>query len=552
MKEVEIAAQKFLPVRGKYSEEYSMTLAKAILSTQSLFILGIAIFSVSVASAENEDRFNQREQDWRNGAIVYQVLVDRFVPSANLDAKRDLYATPKVLRDWGEEAQKGVYLEDEKLSSQELDFWGGDLQSLSTRIDYIADLGVDAIYLNPIHLGYTNHKYDALDFMKISPEYGTRDDFKRLAAQVHEHGMKLVMDGVFNHMGRNSPRFQDANGNPDSPWLDWFYIGPEYAGGAIVWTGYQNLPELNLENPEVRDYIFAAPDSVVRSYLRDGADGWRLDTAYELGREFLTALTAAAHEEKPQSVIVGEIVNYPAGWLKSMDGIMNFTFRNIIYQLIRGEITPSLAGDMMDQVVADSGIEPLLKSWTVLDNHDIPRVVTEIPNISRRRIAQVLQFTLPGSPNIYYGTEVGMQGGGDPENRSPMRWDLLKPDNAEFIWVQKLIQLRTENRALRIGDYRPVVSNRLFAFERHTDRVLETVVVLANPAEVPVTETVLVSNSDLMDAMPLINLLSDSGEEVFTLASAGTLRVTLPAHSIVALQPVVPDMGGYNRYKRVP
>ena len=529
-----------------------MIKAGAIKSTQSLFFLGIAIVSVSIASAADEDRFSQREEDWRNGAIVYQVLVDRFVPSANLDGKRDLYAPPKVLRDWSEEAQKGVYLEDEKLSSQELDFWGGDLQSLSTRVEYIANLGVDAVYLNPIHLGYTNHKYDALDFMQISPEYGTRADFKRLAAQLHDHGMKLVMDGVFNHMGRNSDRFRDAYGNPDSPWRDWFYIGPEYTGGAIVWTGFQNLPELNLENPEVRDYIFGASDSVVRSYLRDGADGWRLDTAYELGREFLSALTSAAHEEKSQSLIVGEIVNYPAGWMKSMDGVMNFTFRNIIYQLIRGDITPSLAGDMMDQVVADSGIEPLLKSWTVLDNHDIPRVATDIPDVKKRHIAQVLQFTLPGSPNIYYGTEVGMRGGGDPENRSPMRWDLVGADNAEFNWMKKLIRLRADNRALRVGDYRSVVSDRLFAFERHTDRVLETVVVLANPTDEPVTETVLVSNSDLMDAMPLVDLLSDSGDEAFTRTSAGTIRVTIPALSIVALQPVIPDLGGYNRYKRVP
>jgi glycosidase len=158
---------------------------------------------------------------------------------------------------------------------------------------------------------------------------------------------------------------------------------------------------------------------------------------------------------------------------------------------------------------------------------------------------------LPGSPNIYYGTEVGMQGGGDPENRSPVRWDLVKRDNPELAWVKRLIQLRTQNRALRIGDYRPVISHRLFAFERNTEHALETVVVLANPADAPVTETVLVGNADLMDAMPFTNLLGDSGDDVFTRTSAGTLRVTIPAQSIVVLKPFVPDMGGYNRYKRV-
>jgi len=479
------------------------------------------------------------------------VLVDRFVPSANLDSKHHLYPAPKVLRQWNEEARRGSYLEEEKLSSQELDFWGGDLQSLSTRIDYIADLGADALYLNPIHLGYTNHKYDALDFMEISPEYGTRDDFKRLSKQVHDFGMKLIMDGVFNHMGRNSDRFRDAFEDPDSPWRDWFYIGSEYAGGARVWTGFQNLPELNLENPEVQDYIYGTPDSVVSTYLRDGADGWRLDTAYELGRPFLKALTESAHSVKPQSLIVGEIVNYPGAWLDSMDGVMNFTFRKIIYGMVHEEIAPSLAAEMVQQVVADAGIEAMLKSWTVLDNHDIPRIATDLPGTSERRMAQVLQFTLPGAPNIYYGTEVGMQGGGDPENRSPMRWDLVSSENPELQWVRDLIRLRKQNRALRIGDYRPVISEHVFAFERHTDRVLETVVVLVNPAREPVTETLLVRNPDLMDAMPLVDLLGTGDTEAFAVMSAGFLPVTLPAQSIVVLKPVVPDLGGYNRYKRV-
>jgi glycosidase len=522
------------------------------LPVHTLKLLLVMTLLVAPLAAEEGERFREREQDWRNGAIVYQVLVDRFVPTANLETKRHLYPPPKVLRDWSEEARKGVYLEEQKLNSQELDFWGGDLHSLSTRVGYIAELGADALYLNPIHLGYTNHKYDALDFMEISPEYGTRDDFSHLAEQVHGHGMKLVLDGVFNHMGRNSPRFQDAFSNPESPWRDWFYIGPEYAGGARVWTGYQNLPELNIENPAVRDYLFAAPDSVVRSYLRDGADGWRLDTAYELGRPFLRMLTASAHAEKPDSVIIGEIVNYPGEWLQSMDGVMNFTLRKIIYDLVRAEISPTSAARMVTEAIADAGIEAMLKSWTLLDNHDVPRLATELPDAATRRMAQVLQFTLPGAPNLYYGSELGMTGGGDPENRSPMRWDLVNTDNPELAWVRGLIELRKRHRALRIGDYRPVIADRLFAFERHTDQVLETVVVLVNPANEPVTETVLVKNADLMDAMPMADLLAPAGAEPFVNMSAGTLRVTLPARSFVLLQPTVPDLGGYNRYKRVP
>src|SRR6185436_19686729 len=320
----------------------------------------------------NVETFAKRERDWRNGAIVYQVLVDRFAPSARLDAKRGLYPSPKVLRDWSDLPKPGSYLSDAQLNSQELEFWGGDLASLSSHLDYIQQLGADVLYLNPIHLAYTNHKYDALDFLKISPEFGNRDDFLRLVADVHARGIKVVLDGVFNHMGRNAPIFQDALQNPASSWRDWFAIGPQYAGGARSWTGFQNLPELNLENPAVRGYLYENPDSVVRSYLREGADGWRLDTAYELGPDYLRDLTHAAHLEKAGSLVVGEIVNYPGEWLASIDAVMNFTLRHIVLDLASGEIAPATAGRMLDRLVSDAGIEPLLKSWMVIDNHDIP------------------------------------------------------------------------------------------------------------------------------------------------------------------------------------
>jgi glycosidase len=206
--------------------------------------LHAAAFAMAANAAPVAGTYERRQADWRNGAIVYQVLVDRFVLAANLAAKRHLCPAAKLLRDGSEPAKPGVYLDDAKLSSHELDFWGGDLQRLSTRLDHIQTLGADVLHLNPIHLAYTNHKYDAFDFNAISPEHGTRAEFKQLAADVHKRGMKLVLDAAFNHMGRNAPRFQDALNNPKSPWRDWFVIGPRYKGGARVWTGFQNLPEL--------------------------------------------------------------------------------------------------------------------------------------------------------------------------------------------------------------------------------------------------------------------------------------------------------------------
>jgi glycosidase len=353
-------------------------------------------------------------------------------------------------------------------------------------------------------------------------------------------------------MGRNAPIFKDAFANPASPWRPWFAIGPQYEGSARVWTGFQNLPELNLEHPPVRRYLYEAPDSVVRGYLRDGADGWRLDTAFELGPRFLADLTRAAHTEKPGSLVVGEIVNYPAAWLRSIDAVMNFTLRSIVLGTASGQLTPATAARMLDRLVRESGIEPMLKSWVVIDNHDIPRIATQLPKTSQRRFVQTLQFTLPGAPNIYYGAELGMTGGADPENRGPMQWDLLRADNPELQWMRQLVALHQQQRALRVGDFRPIEAEQLLAFERHTDRALDTVLVLANPSAAPVTEQVLVANAQLMDDTPLRDLLAAPGAPPVATFGAGVVTVTVPAETVLVLKPVPRQLGGYSRYKRVP
>jgi glycosidase len=495
-----------------------------------------------------------REKDWRNGAIVYQVLVDRFAPSANIEAKKALYPAPKVLRKWSDSPKRGTYLEKEKLWSHEIDFWGGDLQSTSSKLSYVHELGADVLYLNPIHLAYTNHKYDALDYLKVSPEFGTRDDVKKLSEDVHKLGMKMVLDGVFNHMGRNSEAYKQAVANPKSSYRDWFYFGTQYPGGSRSWAGAENLPELNLENAQVRDHIFAKPDSVVQSYLADGVDGWRLDVAYDIGFKYLGELTRAAHARKPGSLVVGEIANYPREWFPSVDAVMNFTLREIIIKTAKGEIETKSAAAMFDRIVSEAGIEPMLKSWTMLDNHDTQRLHTVVPVEAQRKLAQVLQFTLPGAPNLYYGTELGMAGGDDPEMRAPMRWDIVEKDrvtkdNATLNWTKKLIALHKQNRALRIGNFRLVSAQKLLAFERYTDRVEDTVIVLVNPTKSEITETVMVANSKLMNFVPMRDQLDASAKPVNI--SSALLNVTLPAGAVRVLKPEVKAVGGYTPYKRV-
>ena len=494
--------------------------------------------------------FEAREQDWRNGAVIYQVLVDRFAPSADLAAKRHLYPAPKQLRSWDELPAQGRYLASHKLWSHEIDFWGGDLASTAAHLPHVHELGADVLYLNPICLAYTNHKYDALDYLQVSPEYGTRDDVKRLADELHASGMKLVLDGVFNHMGRHSDFFRRAEADPTSPYRDWFVFGPQFPGGARSWWRAENLPELNLENPQVREHIYGGRNSVVRSYLRDGVDGWRLDVAFDIGFVYLDQLTRAAHEEKSGSLVVGELANYPREWFPSVDAVMHFTLRRLILELANGRLVAPAFGQLVNRMIDDTGIDNMLKSWIYLDNHDTARRATTVPEARARRLAQVLQFTLPGAPNLYYGSELDMPGGDDPEMRAPMRWDLATPDSPTLQWTKKLVALRRQHRALRVGNYRSIPSQQLHAFERHTDRAADTLLVVLNPSAAEVTETLMIANSKLMDSTLWTDLLAAPGAQPLRMWSA-LLQVTVPPQTALLLRPDTAPPGGYSNYKRV-
>jgi cyclomaltodextrinase / maltogenic alpha-amylase / neopullulanase len=496
-------------------------------------------------------KYEKREADWRNGAVVYQVLVDRFAPSANLAAKRALYPAPKRLREWAEEPRGGTFLQDVGVWSHEIDFWGGDLASTAAKLDHVQGLGADVLYLNPIHLGYTNHKYDSLDYNAISPEFGTRDDVKKLAAELKRRNMKLVLDGVFNHMGHKSKAYltalEDHKAGRKGAYSDWFYFGPQYKDGVRRWWNVPSLPELNLESKAVQAHVYAAPDSVVRSFLRDGVDGWRLDVAFDIGFAILSDLTKAAHAQKPGSLVVGEIANYPKEWFPSVDGIMHFSLRNILLRTADRRIPPATAMRMFHRLVTDADYEHILKSWIYLDNHDTFRLATTLPDPKARRIAQVLQFTLPGAPNLYYGSEVAMEGGDDPEMRGPMRWDRVDQNHPDLGWTKQLVALRKQHRALRVGDWRTFEATNLIAFQRHTDRAADAIYVFVNPSLTEVSETVLITDSKAMDGTTLKDVLD--GTEVRVVSALVDLK--LPPQTARVMRPVVGTPEGYNNYKRV-
>ncbi|MBN3490120.1 glycoside hydrolase family 13 protein [Acholeplasma equirhinis] len=494
----------------------------------------------------SENKFDIREKDWRNGALVYQVLVDRFYSSKTIEEKRNLYPYPKNLKPWGELPKGGTFLEDVRYWSHELDFWGGDLKGVTEKIDYIKNLGMDVLYLNPICESLSNHKYDATDYLEISKEFGTKEDLQQLISNIHSNNMKIMLDGVFNHVGINNPLFQKALKNEG--FRDFFDFNQKYPRGVRLWADAPSLPELNLENDSVKDYIYRSNDSVIRSYIKQGVDGWRLDVAFDIGFNILKDLRDHARLDKEDTMIVGEIWNYPEKWLKSIDGVMNFTFREITLRLLRGEISAKKALKMITDTINDAGIEPILKSWNLLDNHDVPRLKNLLETEKLQQLAQVLQFTLPGSPNLYYGTELGMDGGFDPANRAPMRWDLVSEENKTLAWTKSLIKLHKDNRALKIGDFIPIDSDQLISFMRLTNNVKDTCIVVVNPTNQQVKETVLLKDSKLMNFSGF-NYVFGKIEPVTLLA--GLMEFNIEPYGFVVIKPKTEPEKSYTPYKRV-
>jgi len=492
-----------------------------------------------------------RRADWRVGPVTYQIFVDRFAPSANIEAKRHHYAAPRRLRTWDELPAYTGYHAEERISHGEMDFWGGDIAGIRSRVDYIQQLGVELLYLNPIFSAFSNHKYDGNDYKTVDPQFGTFEDVKALAADLHGRGMRLMLDGVFNHLGRRSPMFQRASQDPASPERDWFHFHQEHRHGYRAWRNSANLPEINLEHDEVRRLVYDGPDSAVRYWIREaGIDGWRLDVAPDLGFEHLAGITQAAHEEKPGSAVIGECWNYPEEWLEVLDGIMNMHTRMLILAMLEGRISAGHTGHLLERMIDDAGIEGMLRCHLVLDNHDLPRLATVLPDESLRRLALLLLFTLPGAPVIYYGSELGMLGGNDPANRAPMRWDLDTPDNPTLELVKRLLAMRRDNPALRYGDWRRCSTERLLAFLRITDRSRETVIVVVNPSGEERSELVPIRDSRLMDAAKVGCMLT--GEE--HAMHCGTIQLTLPPRSARVFRTL--DQGasqyGYSAFKRMP
>ena len=424
--------------------------------------------------------------DWAKGATIYQIFPDRFhkVGRCDLTDKLQPYT---VHKDWYEEVDWRPTATGEVLNN---DFYGGNFKGITEKMDYIASLGTTLLYLNPISKSFSSHRYDTGDYKQPDPMLGTMEEFSALCEAAHSRGIRVVLDGVYSHTGSNSLYFnkngtfpgKGAYQSESSPYYSWFTFHP-WPRSYNSWWDFDTLPTVNKMDPAFVKYIITDEDSVVAHWLKAGADGFRLDVVDELPDEFVLMLKKRIREVKPDALLIGEVwedaSNKQAYGRRrryfvdgELDSVMNYPFRTAIMNFVRkmdgGEqlktTVMNLAENYPPQVINCC--------MTLLGTHDTPRILTALVddfNGSRQEASQrflsrsqyiraeerllmaaFLQYTLPGSPSLYYGDEAGMEGHKDPFNRRSYPWGRENRVLLEFF--RQLGQLRKECDALRLGD----------------------------------------------------------------------------------------------------
>ena len=376
---------------------------------------------------------------WVKDAIFYQIFPDRFCRSAKYKAV-------------------GKFVDWDTLPTRE-NMFGGNLAGIIDKLDYIASLGVNAVYLCPIFKSNSNHRYHTVDYFEIDPVLGTLKDFDNLVKKAHKLGLRVILDGVFNHCSRGFFQFNSLMElGKNSPYVDWFHVHGwplhAYSGkpNYDCWWGYPALPKFNTDNPDVREYLF----SVGEYWMKRGIDGWRLDVPNEIDddsfwQEFRRRIKAI----NPEAYIVGEIWDEPSRWLKGdqFDGVMNYMLRKAVLAYLFDEKPISLAefATRLREAFPEGrfGVQ-----MNLLGSHDTIRLASlPCSNLQRVKVALALLFFLPGAPCIYYGEEIGMLGGKDPDNRRTFPWDKLSEGQCKpiYSYIKELIDLRQKSPVLRDG-----------------------------------------------------------------------------------------------------
>ena len=463
--------------------------------------------------------------EWVQDAIFYQIFPDRF---ANGDPAND----PFNAQAWGAPPQlRG--------------FQGGDLEGVIQRLDYLRDLGINAIYFNPIFEAASNHRYDTRDYFKIDPKLGDLSTFKRLLTQAHGLGIRVILDGVFNHCGRGFFAFQDILENEtESPYLNWFHVKgfplhahddeePNYA----CWWKIKSLPKFNIGEPQVRKYLL----DVARYWIEQGIDGWRLDVPNEIDDDdFWAQFREVVKTANPHAYTLGEIWEVDPRWVgeRAFDGLMNYPLRTAALDFFgRRTITASQFGQAVENLLTVYPRDHVYAQFNPLGSHDTERTLHQCgEDVSRMKLALLFQFTYVGAPSIYYGDEIGLTGDKDPDCRRAFPWDEKQWDADLRGFVRSLIAIRKKHPALRRGDYRPLYRHDrdgLVAFLRKYGHHEQDVILVAiNNSDTTIVRNIPTTHSGWHDGMGVRDLLSG---KKFEIENHFVANLRLPARSGVIL-----------------
>ena len=452
---------------------------------------------------------------WVKDAVFYQIFPERFA-NGNPDI------SPTNVEPWG-----GTPRPD--------NFFGGDLQGVIDHLDHLTELGITGIYFTPVFTATTNHKYDTEDYMQVDPHFGDVDTLKRLVDACHERGIRVLLDAVFNHAGRTFAPFVDVlEKGEDSEYKNWFHIReyplqvvnniPTYDAFAFE----PLMPKLNTEHPEVKEYLLKVAEYWIKEV---GIDGWRLDVANEVDHEFWRDFRKVVKRANPEAYILGEIWHESAPWLEGdkFDAVMNYPFTDAVLDFfVYGTLDAEGFAHSIGRQLSRYPLQASEVAFNLLDSHDTARLLTVAEGDKNvMKLAALFQFTFMGTPCIYYGDEIGMDGGGDPDCRKCMEWNPERQDRDLFNFYRKLIEIRGSHPALRTGRFSFLEAGpqgSKLAYERSLGDDL--IIVLINTDETAQTFRLDVPERDW------VNLWN--GEALR--AERGKLSLRLPAYGFAVLQ----------------
>lgn len=470
---------------------------KAVFSDKQYWLHAAGI-SKRASGQETHFRFNAKHQppSWVKQQIFYQIFPDRFangnpeisVTSGEYFLHGEL--KPALAKTWDEAVSPHG-----KTGASE--FYGGDLKGIRDKLDYLQQLGVTSLYLNPIFTAPSNHKYDTSDYFAIDPHLGTNQEFADFVADLHQRGMKIVLDAVYNHTSLNHPWFdrfgkrEDGLGawqNPNSPYRD-FYQFEGDSENYVGWNGIASLPKLNFLNERVRDYFYHSEQAVIKHWLRPPyqIDGWRFDVIHMLGEgkgavnnaHYVKAFREAAKSVNPDCYVLGEHFFEASNWLQGEqeDGAMNYYgFAHPVRAFFAGldisfdpcELTAEDFVAWLMEAMAKVPWQNQLSQLNQLDSHDTMRFLTMLRGDEQSlRNALIMLFCWVGVPCLYYGTEVRLEGGHDPDNRRTFPWQRLNSETEMREFIQTLTHFRQQSNALQQGSVHWLYAKqKAFAFAR--------------------------------------------------------------------------------------